>query len=329
MLSARPALWGSALEDSSRPSPAFVYTDGPTGEVVDLQFAALSLPESAEVIFDSQEHLPSIDEALFDFVEVPELEDVAAGNTNDDDCPLVSIGPLDDLLYEEIPALEDVLHDQDLVHQSKQWFTEAKSVASVPTIVIDAASPAALTVIESPPCASSPAGSFYVESCGSESPVSYYSGDDALLASSEKRRRVSQISNSSYCSSPADSLYSPSTSVASDSDFEVKRGASSRCSSVTGGAGGGRRSRFTPEDRKERKKAQNRTAAERYRQKRKLQEETIGEQEQALIDGNGELRIEVTKLQAEVSCLKRLLREMLQAKGVPLPSPQKKIKLAK
>ncbi|XP_022671748.1 cyclic AMP-dependent transcription factor ATF-4-like [Varroa destructor] len=160
---------------------------------------------------------------------------------------------------------------------------------------------------------------------GGSSPFSsgFTSADEMTVQSPiEKKRRTSQVSVSSFCTSigGTDSIGSPASSTsgtASDNDHSTEQ----KIRVTKAGTGGGRRSRFSPEDRKERKKAQNRTAAERYRQKRRQAEETITEEEQQLMDANGELRTEVTKLEAEVSCLKRLMREMLQAKGIEIPVP--------
>ncbi|OQR72106.1 hypothetical protein BIW11_10580 [Tropilaelaps mercedesae] len=179
----------------------------------------------------------------------------------------------------------------------------------------------------SPVSVCSQAGSTSSSGVERSSPLSggFVSDDLAAMSPAERRRRISQVSMSSFCSSSGgpDSVGSPGSSTsgaASDSDQSSKP----QCGGKVA-AGGGRRSRFSAEDRKERKKAQNRTAAERYRQKRRQAEETVSEEEQQLMDANGRLRIEVTKLEAEVSCLKRLMREMLQAKGIEIPGlPQKK-----
>lgn len=315
-----PSFWGSSLEDPAR-SSSFAVAEVPElglNESAGLQFAAFSLNGPQDVF--GTEELPSIDESLFDLVEVPELEEVDVNERN----PLVVVAPQDDLMFEEIPPLEDPGLDEPVLTNDQQWLDwtqtkpqesslvqpwETQKVTPAPKVP----SPSILvtddTLFEKEEIVSSSPVAVYVDSCGSESPLSCYSmvSDEFVAPPAEKRRRVSQISMSSYCSSNGDSTWSPTS--ASDSDVDSRRG--------------GRKSRFSPEDRKERKKAQNRTAAERYRQKRKVQEETIDEEEQQLIDGNTELKTEVTKLQAEVSCLKRLMREMLQAKGVIIP-PKKK-----
>ncbi|XP_003746141.1 cyclic AMP-dependent transcription factor ATF-4 [Galendromus occidentalis] len=316
-----PPFWSSPLEDPAR-SSSFVATEVPAlglNESTGFQLAAFSLHGSQDIF--GTEELPSIDESLFDLVEVPELEEI---EVNERSSP-AAIAPLDDLMLEEIPALEDPIPTEPVLVNDQQWFDWTKQTgASSPVQAWDTerknppppevSTPIFVvsddTLFEKEEIVSSSPVATYVDSCGSESPMSCYSAvSDELGAPSEKRRRVSQISMSSYCSSNGDSTWSPTS--ASDSDVDSRRG--------------GRKSRFSPEDRKERKKAQNRTAAERYRQKRKVQEETIDEEEQQLIDGNNELKTEVTKLQAEVSCLKRLMREVLQAKGVIIP-PRKETK---
>lgn len=315
-----PSFWSSPLDDPAR-SSVFAVSEAPAlglNESAGLHFAAFSLHGSPDV-FGSEE-LPSIDESIFDLVEVPELEEIEVDERNSP----AAIAPLDDLMLEEIPPLEDPCLMEPVLSNDQQWFDwdqtrpeqafpiqswDAPKVSpapevSTPTLLVTDDT----TLFEKKEVVSASPVAVYVESCGSESPLSCYSMvSDELESPAEKRRRVSQISMSSYCSSNGDSTWSPTS--ASDSDVDSRRG--------------GRKSRFSPEDRKERKKAQNRTAAERYRQKRKVQEETIDEEEQQLIDGNNELKTEVTKLQAEVSCLKRLMREMLQAKGVTIP-PKKK-----
>lgn len=173
--------------------------------------------------------------------------------------------------------------------------------------------------------------------------------DDDFEGDEMRQRRISQVSVSSYCSSVGVGLWSPASSSSAYSSGSAGAGSVAGCSySSTAGSdseysctdnnarsngkrkaatkkgAGGRRSKFTPEDRKERKKAQNRTAAERYRQKRRAADDDVDEIKQRMEDANSELRTEVTKLEAELSCLKRLMREMLQAKGIEIPPPSKK-----
>lgn len=314
-----PSFWGSPLEDPARSSSFVVSEVSALGlqESAGLQFAAFS-PHGSQDVYGSEE-LPSIDESIFDLVEVPELEEI---DENERSSP-AAIVPLDNLMLEEIPPLEDPYLEEPVLSNEHQWFDwtppkfeeacpvqnwEAQKDSPTPKVSTPSILVTDQCVYEKEEIVSASPVAVYVDSCGSESPMSCYSMvSDELVAPAEKRRRVSQISMSSYCSSNGDSTWSPTS--ASDSDADSRRG--------------GRRSRFSPEDRKERKKAQNRTAAERYRQKRKVQEETIDEEEQKLIDGNNELKNEVTKLKAEVSCVKRLMREMLQAKGVIIP-PKKK-----
>jgi len=74
-----------------------------------------------------------------------------------------------------------------------------------------------------------------------------------------------------------------------------------------------------PLDRKERKKLQNRNAATKYREKKKLEVVVVGSEEQILEEKNLDLKEQVGKIEAEVKCLKGLMREMLKAKGILPP----------
>merc|ERR1711915_762797 len=61
-----------------------------------------------------------------------------------------------------------------------------------------------------------------------------------------------------------------------------------------------------PTDKKERKKAQNRTAAFRYREKMKRQEDNV---EEALEDRNSNLREQLSEMETEFKYLKKLMME--------------------
>lgn len=70
------------------------------------------------------------------------------------------------------------------------------------------------------------------------------------------------------------------------------------------------------EDRKYRKKEQNKSAANRYRQKKKIECEIILEEEKLLIKRNEELQSEYTDVRREVKCLKNLMRDLYKVKGL-------------
>merc|ERR1712029_1008785 len=64
-----------------------------------------------------------------------------------------------------------------------------------------------------------------------------------------------------------------------------------------------------PTDKKERKKAQNRTAAFRYREKMRKQEDSVEEELEALEDKNTNLREQLSEMETEFKYLKKLMME--------------------
>lgn len=75
-------------------------------------------------------------------------------------------------------------------------------------------------------------------------------------------------------------------------------------------------SRPNIEDKKVRKKEQNKNAATRYRQKKKLEIKEIVGEEQELIDHNEKLNDQVKELNREIGYLKGLMRDLFKAKGL-------------
>lgn len=69
-----------------------------------------------------------------------------------------------------------------------------------------------------------------------------------------------------------------------------------------------------PEDRKIRKKEQNKNAATRYRQKKKLEMENVLVEEQDLVQRNDELNRQLTEHKREAKYLKKLIREFYKDK---------------
>merc|ERR1712020_12652 len=64
-----------------------------------------------------------------------------------------------------------------------------------------------------------------------------------------------------------------------------------------------------PMDKKERKKAQNRTAAFRYREKKKSAMDHVEDEMEALEERNGVLREQLTEMETEFKYLKKLMTE--------------------
>ncbi|KAK0181988.1 hypothetical protein PV327_000163 [Microctonus hyperodae] len=75
-------------------------------------------------------------------------------------------------------------------------------------------------------------------------------------------------------------------------------------------------SRPSIEDKKVRKKEQNKNAATRYRQKKKLEVTEIIGEEQELINYNDKLHNQVKDLKREIGYLKGLMRDLFKAKGL-------------
>lgn len=75
----------------------------------------------------------------------------------------------------------------------------------------------------------------------------------------------------------------------------------------TTSSGGGR---YKTPERRERKKAQNRLAATRYREKKRKEKESQIDQMKELLDKNGDLKKKVGDLQQEIHYLKKLMVEI-------------------
>lgn len=72
-----------------------------------------------------------------------------------------------------------------------------------------------------------------------------------------------------------------------------------------------RKKSLKPEDRRLRKKEQNKTAATRYRIKKKAELEILLEEEAALDERNRQLQAQHDELASEVRYLKKLIREVV------------------
>jgi len=78
---------------------------------------------------------------------------------------------------------------------------------------------------------------------------------------------------------------------------------------------------LTTNERKQRKKVQNKTAAEKYRVKKKSEKQILSEKRQLLITSNKELKSETENLQYRIQQLKQLFFDILQVKDLqPLSS---------
>lgn len=77
-----------------------------------------------------------------------------------------------------------------------------------------------------------------------------------------------------------------------------------------------RTNRRSVEDRQSRKKEQNKTAANRYRLKKKAEIEILLDEERELLKRNDTLKSEYQDVGREVKYIKNLLRELFKAKGL-------------
>jgi len=71
---------------------------------------------------------------------------------------------------------------------------------------------------------------------------------------------------------------------------------------------------LTTNERKQRKKVQNKTAAEKYRVKKKTEKQILNEKRQLLTTSNKDLKLETENLQYRIQQLKQLFFDILQVK---------------
>lgn len=141
-----------------------------------------------------------------------------------------------------------------------------------------------------------------------------YVNDDTSSESGFSNSSISMASPSagsdlSYASN--DDEWSPKSS-ASEEMFDVKR-------SKTNDLGPIKKKRMyrrSPEDRTYRKKEQNKSAANRYRLKKKAEIEILLDEERGLAKVNEELQTKFSDVQREIKYMKGLMREFYQAKGM-------------
>lgn len=100
-------------------------------------------------------------------------------------------------------------------------------------------------------------------------------------------------------------------SSCSDEMFDAKRSKSNEL-----GPKKKRVYRRSPEDKTHRKKEQNKSAANRYRMKKKAEIEIILDEERGLAKVNEELQVKFSDIKREIKYMKGLMREFYQAKGL-------------
>lgn len=130
----------------------------------------------------------------------------------------------------------------------------------------------------------------------------------------------SSICDSSTCFSPRSDASSPrSESTTDDSDWTQKPslaiGAALKAKQAKQKRKP-RKNRRSLEDRQSRKKEQNKTAANRYRLKKKAEIEILLDEERELQTQNDKLQKQYDEVSREASYIKRLLRAAFEAKGI-------------
>lgn len=131
----------------------------------------------------------------------------------------------------------------------------------------------------------------------------------------------SSICDSSTCFSPRSETSSPHSeaSTTDDSDWSVKPTIAIAAALKSKQAKQKRRprqNRRSVEDRQSRKKEQNKSAANRYRQKKKAEIEILLDQERELQTVNEKLQKQYDEVRREAKYIKGLLREVFKAKGI-------------
>lgn len=125
----------------------------------------------------------------------------------------------------------------------------------------------------------------------------------------------SSMCGSSSCFSPRSEI---SSSATDDSDWTMKSRPAIAAALKNKQAKQKRKPRInrrSPEDRQSRKKEQNKSAANRYRLKKKAEIEILLDEERDLIKRNDVLQSQYEEVGREVKYIKSLLRELFKAKG--------------
>lgn len=115
----------------------------------------------------------------------------------------------------------------------------------------------------------------------------------------------SATSSTSSLDSSSEMSYITFDSISTSAEILSSKNAKTRRSRSNGG-----RSLLMLEDRKLRKKEQNKNAATRYRQKKKLEMEHVANEEQKLLKRNQELQLQYGEYLREEKYLKKLIREL-------------------
>lgn len=124
----------------------------------------------------------------------------------------------------------------------------------------------------------------------------------------------SSMCGSSSCFSPRSEA---SSSVTDDSDWTMKSSPAIATALKNKQAKQKRKPRINRrslEDRQSRKKEQNKSAANRYRLKKKAEIEILLDEERELIKRNESLQSRFTDIDREVKFLKKLLRDLFESK---------------
>lgn len=155
------------------------------------------------------------------------------------------------------------------------------------------------------------------ESCGFSETGSIENGDTLLSSSSS-----SVVAHSpTYSDSAESSAYYSGRNDGDDEDWSPSKTKKLNLGQRNGGAVTKKRVAVSTrgrgvEEKKSRKKEQNKNAATRYRQKKKAEIEEILIVESKLRERNEELKFKSLDLGREIRCMKNLMRELYQSKGL-------------
>lgn len=163
------------------------------------------------------------------------------------------------------------------------------------------------------------------------SPIEYVDNMDDAMAEVEAlvRSRAEDFAessiddDSSMCDSSS-TCFSPrsetsSTSTTDDSEWTVQTSMAMGAALKSKQAKQKRKprqNRRSLEDRQSRKKEQNKSAANRYRQKKKAEIEILQDEERVLQKQNDKLQAQYDDISREVKYIKSLLRDVFKAKGM-------------
>lgn len=166
----------------------------------------------------------------------------------------------------------------------------------------------------------------YVRNCAADvaSPSPSIASQQQQHISSDSSSGISSAPPSPYASSNASCISSEDSTDDPDWSFEQPTTVTNninRRTSQSNRAGVRRATKpyskqNNVEDKRVRKKEQNKNAATRYRQKKKLEIKEILGEENELEEKNKKLKAQFKDLQRETGYLKSLMRDLLKAKGL-------------